>query len=208
MRITRLLLLLLAVLIPATGQAQAYRASVLWVLPDSALGGASLPHSTAAGAPTTTDSTAMPTFQAPDTTPFDPKRGESPLATPVVGGIVGGAAFSAVGILIGNAVDPQPSGEFIPTGIVLGYFIGETIGVPIGAHLGNSRRGSFAGDLGISILGHIAALGLASLGAGAGYVAGLSVQVLATAVNEQKTGRSRATARHEREQAAEAAKSP
>jgi len=205
MRITKLLLLLLAVLIPATGQAQTYRASVLWVLPDSALGGASGPDSVPAGAPAVSDT---PPFHAPGTEPFDPKRGESPLATPVVGGIVGGAAFSAAGILIGNAVDPQPSGEFIPTGIVLGYFIGETIGVPIGAHLGNSRRGNFAGDLGISILGHIAALGLASLGGSAGYVAGLSVQVLATAVNEQLTGRRRATARHEREQAAEASRAP
>jgi hypothetical protein len=208
MRITKLLLLMLATLVPAVAQAQAYRASVLWAPPDSALGGASGPDSAAAGPPPTPDSTAMPTFHAPSSEPFDPKRGESPLATPVVGGIVGGAAFSAAGILIGNAVDPEPSGEFIPTGIVLGYFIGETIGVPIGAHLGNSRRGNFAGDLGISILGHIAALGLATIGGGAGYIAGLSVQILATAVNEQLTGRKRALARHQREQAAEAAKSP
>ena len=208
MRIPSLLLPILVVLVPAAGHAQPYRASVLWVQPDSALGSTSAPHSVPAGVPASTDSAAPPPFHTPQAQDFDPTRGEPPFLTPVLGGAVIGAAFTAGGLLIGNAADPEPSGDFIPTGIALGYFIGETIGVPIGVHLGNSRRGSFAGDLGISLLGHIAALGLAALGGSAGYVAGVSVQILATTVNERSVGRKRALARHEREPAAEAAKSP
>ena len=129
------------------------------------------------------------------------------MAAPILGSLVCGSALGFAFGMIGNSTDTGHS-EDIPYGAFIGYLIGETIGVPIGAHLGNARRGNIAGDLGISILGHIAALGLASIGGSAGYVAGISVQILATTVNERSVGRKRALERYEREQAAENAKSP
>jgi len=199
-------LLLLATLVgPATGRAQPYRASVLWTAPDSASSAGTGADSAAAGTAQLPDSARA--FHAPAVAAFDPQAGEPSMAAPILGSLVCGSALGFAFGMIGNSTDTGHS-EDIPYGAFIGYLIGETIGVPIGAHLGNARRGNIAGDLGISILGHIAALGLASIGGSAGYVAGISVQILATAVTEQKVGRLRATARHEREQAAEAAKSP
>jgi hypothetical protein len=186
------LLILATLACPATGQAQPYRTSVLWIAPDSA------------AAPEAPDSARV--LHAPDVPNFDPTEGEPSLLSPILCGAIGAVGLGIAGGLIGNSTDNNY--DDIPVGAFTGYFIGETIGVPIGAHVGNVERGNLAGDLGISILGHIVALGLSTIGGGAGYIAGVSAQIIATAVTEQKTGRRRAIDKHERELADEAAKGP
>ena len=64
--------------------------------------------------------------------------------------------------------------------------------MPLGVHLGNARNGSFAGDLGLSLLGHIASVALGSItGGGASYLIGMVGTVALTVANERKVGRRR-----------------
>lgn len=179
----------LASFAPCPAEAQDYRASVLYTEPANFLA-ASEP---AVAAPTTTDSSAQPTFHPPRVA-----RAQPTIVAPILGSVLGGAALGVAGFLIGNGANPS-SFDDIPVGGIIGYTIGETIGVPLGAHLGNGRRGNLAGDLGVSLLGHLAAFGLLSLDSGGGaYLVGLAGQIAITVANERHQGKKRA----EREAAA------
>ena len=74
-------------------------------------------------------------------------------------------------------------------GAATGYLVGETIGLPLGVHFGNARRGNFAGDLGVSLLGHLGAIALGALtSSGIGYAIGLAGQLAITVANERHVG--------------------
>ena len=102
-----------------------------------------------------------PEFHTPATPAFDPKWDEPSIASPLTAGLIGAVVLGGAGIVIGNALDDNHSDG--SGGAAAGYLIGETVGVPLGVHLGNSRRGNYGGDLVVSMIGHLAALGVGAL---------------------------------------------
>jgi hypothetical protein len=118
---------------------------------------------------------------------------QPPLVQPIVIASLAAVAGAYGGALIGDRLDEDRNSEvFLPAGAAAGYFIGETIALPIGAHFGNARRGSFAGDLGISILGHLGAIALGTItSSGAVYLVGMGGQIAWTILNERKVAAGR-----------------
>ena len=155
-----------------------YTASVMYAGADSSAA-TPVPADTMAA-----DSTFAAPLHAPD---IPTLRTQPPLIQPIVIGVVSTVAGAAGGGLIGYQLDKGNSYEFLPVGTAVGYLIGETILLPVGVHLGNARHGSFLGDLGISVLGHLGAIGLASLGGGAVYIVGVAGQIAATVANERSS---------------------
>jgi hypothetical protein len=92
--------------------------------------------------------------------------------------------------VIGDSSDDHYSDD-IPEGAILGYFVGETVSMPLGVHLGNAGNGSLAGDLGLSLLGHVASIALGSITGSAGYLVGMTGTVALTVANERKVARRR-----------------
>jgi hypothetical protein len=126
--------------------------------PDRALGGfAGGPGGLLAqqGAGAGADSTAAVAGLAP-------ARPEPDLIVPVAGAVVGGAVgFFGGGFLAAVLVEDESEGELdVLAAFVVGALAGEVILMPLGAHLGNRRRGSYAADLGVSVLTGVAAIGL------------------------------------------------
>jgi hypothetical protein len=69
---------------------------------------------------------------------------------------------------------------------------GESLALPIGVHLANGRRGSFIGDLAVSIAGQALAVGLYVLTrSGPMYVVGSVAQVALVIANERTVARKR-----------------
>jgi hypothetical protein len=133
--------------------------------------------------PATGDSIDGRTLRPPDLPDLDT---QPPLIQPVVIATLAAVAGAYGGAYIGNSLDEDYSSEFLPTGAVVGYLIGETIAMPIGAHFGNARRGNFAGDLGVSVLGHLLAIGLGSVtNSGLVYLVGMGAQIAGTVANER-----------------------
>jgi hypothetical protein len=181
---------------PAAADAQDWRASVLARAPvedgaDLGFGGGAIAQAAVPADTAAATRTPPPASRVVGQEP----RQQPPLIYPIVAGVAAGFAGAYAGAMIGDSQDQ--SWDDIPVGAILGYLVGETICLPIGVHLGNARHGSFLGDLGVSLLGQVAAIGLASIGSSGGYVVGLAGQVAITVLNERRTG-----ARHLREEAA------
>jgi hypothetical protein len=88
----------------------------------------------------------------------------------------------------------------IPAGALIGFVVGEAILLPVGVHLGNARKGTFLADLGVSILGGMAAIGAAVLtNSTAGYVLGTVGQLAITVAVERSAATRHLRARAGRE---------
>jgi hypothetical protein len=181
---------------PTRAHAQDWRASVLARAPaemgaELGFGGGAL-----AQAATPADTAVTPGALPPASRIVGKEvRKQPPLIYPIVAGLAAGFAGAYGGVLIGDSQDQ--GWEEIPVGAIFGYLVGETVSLPIGVHLGNARHGSFLGDLGVSVLGQLAAIGASAIGNGGGYVVGLAGQVAITVLNERRTGE-----RHLRKEAA------
>jgi len=208
-RATILLLLALGIAQPAS--AQDYRRSILWRDRDAAsdmFGFGDAPATAAAVARTSFDPIA-PGDPGTDSVTARPVPGaqlewEEPkqpsIIVPILGGLLGGATGAIGGTVIGAGQDTYS--DDIPLGAIVGFVVGEALVLPVGVHLGNARHGSLLGDLGVSIITQVAAIGLGSVGSGAGYIVGVAGQLALTVVNERAVGRRRLRER------AETSKSP
>lgn len=126
------------------------------------------------------------------------ENAQPPLGVPILGGLLGGGLGVVGGAMIGASVTDGQD-EFTQLGVILSSaFVGEVLLLPLGVHLGNDRRGSYASDLGVSLLAGLAAIGLASLAGEGGFALGVSLQVGLVVAQE------RHTAGHRLEQAAAA----
>ena len=183
----------------APAWAQPWRQSVLALAPADT---AAAPDTAAADSvrvgPESPADTAKVPSRGAHATLFEPEK-QPPYLSPVLSGLAGGAVLAVAGTAIGVGSD-DTSGEFIPVGAFLGYFAGETLGVALGVHLGNRQHGNFLGDYGVSILGQLATLGLASATGGPGFFAGCLGQVMLVTLTERSAGQ-----RHIDEHAARAA---
>jgi hypothetical protein len=187
-RIVAAAALLVPCLAVSVGHAQAWRSSIL-ALPSAAVIAA--------------DSTASASTPAPALVPATriapPLRGQPSIVGPIAGGLLFAAAGAAGGALLGAAAD-QGSRAFIPAGAAFGFLFGEAVVLPVGVHLGNGRRGLFLPDLGASVVGGVAALGLGAVTqSGVGYLVGVGGQLAMTVATERSASR-----RRQREAAEEA----
>jgi hypothetical protein len=179
----------LLVLLPASGFAQDYKQSVLYMEPaDTTQGAAPVPA--APDQSFAADSTTRPPLHAPRLVIAEK---QPPLLQPILLGTIAAAAGAFGGAALGYQTDKQNGyyDDVLPPGTVAGYFIGETLALPLGVHLGNGSHGSFLGDLGLSVLGHLGAIGLIGVGNGVGYLVGIAGQITATVVNERSTAKHR-----------------
>lgn len=87
---------------------------------------------------------------------------QPPVGLPILGGLAGGALGLAGGFVVGMEVGggshicgDDPCGF---AGAITGALLGEMLLLPVGVHVGNGRRGNFAGALGASV-----GVGLATL---------------------------------------------
>lgn len=117
------------------------------------------------------------------------------VVAPVLAGAAGGA-LGLYGGAVAGLLATGNEGEW-NFGLIVGAFVGETLLLPIGVHLGNGSRGSFLGDLGLSILTGLAGAGVAGLAGTAGFAIGAAGQLAAVVANERATAR-----RHLAEEAA------
>ena len=189
-------LLGLAVLLAGSAaRAQPWRASVLALPRLAAAAGDS-------SAATGDSSATRPVLSLrPGSEVAPPVKGQPSIIGPIAGGLAAATLGAFLGTAVGDASDHDNS-DFIPTGAVAGFLIGEALFLPIGVHLGNGRRGSFSDDLGASLLGGMGALGIGAIGSsGAAYLAGLGTQVVFTVWAERHYA-----ARKQRAAAAEAAR--
>ena len=139
-----------------------------------------------AAGPDSAAADSLPPFHAPPL----PEIEQPNLAWPIGAGVVGGVAGGLAGAAIGAGLDGDEYEE--EAGVLIGYFVGESLFMPLGVHLGNGGNGSFAGDLGLSLLGHVASIALGTItGGGASYLVGVAGTVALTVANERKVGRRR-----------------
>ena len=182
----KLLLALVLLAVPTFAGAQQYRASILYVAPEGVPGDS-----------VTTAHPSVPADSLPLRAPGVPEVRQPDLVFPISVGVVGAVAGAAAGIAIGASSDDY-YGD-IPEGAIFGYLVGETLCMPLGVHFGNQRHGSFAGDLGLSLLGHLASLAIASIGGNtAGYAIGMAGTLAVTVANERAVGRRRLTEQAQR----------
>ncbi len=197
-RLTLTTLLAFLPLLPAaatsTAHAQAYRSSILHV---EAAAPAETPLPDRAGVKPwladTPDSAGVDTLvrQALHPPEVQELHLQPPLVQPIVVGALATIAGAYAGAQIGDLIEGNSgsSSEYLPVGAAIGFLVGETIGLPLGVHFGNARRGNFAGDLGISLLGHLGAIGLAGLtGSLVGYAIGVAGQLAITVATERHVG--------------------
>ncbi|MEP7029109.1 MAG: hypothetical protein ABI960_10975 [Candidatus Eisenbacteria bacterium] len=164
---------------PHFALAQAYKASVLYSEPAEST---AAPAGISAPEP---EPPRTPAFHAPSV-----RRSQPIILAPILGSLAGGIGLAYAGLALGYAGNPNT--QDISVGAIAGFVLGEMIGVPLGAHLGNGRRGNFAGDLGISVLTGLAGIGLGSLDSGGGaYLLGAAGQIALTIANERATARRR-----------------
>lgn len=185
-------LLAFVLLFPAEVTAQAHRSSILYVEP-VAPAEARLPDRAGvkpwvADAPDSAgaDSRVRPALHPPEVPDL---RLQPPLVQPIVVGVLATVAGAYAGAAIGDQIEGDSGSEYFPVGAATGYLVGETIGLPLGVHFGNARRGNFAGDLGVSLLGHLGAIALGALtSSGIVYAIGLAGQLAITVANERHVG--------------------
>lgn len=178
----------------STAQAQAYRSSILYLEPVAPV---EAPLPDRAGVKPwladTPDSAGADTLVRPALHPPEVQELhlQPPLVEPIAVGALATFAGAYAGAHIGDQIEGNSgsSSEDYPVGALVGFLVGETIGLPLGVHFGNARRGNFAGDLGISLLGHLGAIGLTGLtGSLVGYAIGVAGQLAITVANERHVG--------------------
>jgi len=136
-----------------------------------------------AASPDSAGADSLPPLHAPELA----TSAQPSLVWPISLGVFGAVAGGLAGAAIGDASD-EDSSEDIPAAAALGYFVGETLFMPLGVHLGNAHHGSFAGDLGLSVLGHVASVALSSITGGGGYAIGMAATIALTVANERRVG--------------------
>ena len=130
----------------------------------------------------------------PSASSLDPAETQPDVVLPVIGGVVGGAAGLYGGAIIGLALNEHDSGELdVLAAAGVGALLGEALLLPLGVHLGNARKGSYATDLGVSVLGGLAGLGAFSLAGGStqGVILGAGLQLVLVVIAERRKGRER-----------------
>ena len=140
---------------------------------------------------------APPIVSAASTAPDDRPP---PLLEPVLAGIAGGAIGLFGGGYLGYQIDRSNGygGEWDGvSGAVFGGLIGEMVLLPLGVHTGNADRGSYAADLGVSVLTGAAGLGLlAATGSlEVGGIAGVALQLASVVWTERRMDKQRTEAR-------------
>jgi hypothetical protein len=148
--------------------------------------------------------TVAPTA-APDTTraradtlgagaaiPPAPKLRQPSIILPLTGGAVMGAgmayALGWAGVLLAGEGESSDDLD-ARAAFLLGGFVGEVTGVALGTPLGNGAKGSFARNLGISVLTGAIGVAAASGGGAAGGIAGAALQLGATLAVERHAAR-------------------
>jgi hypothetical protein len=166
--------------IPAPARAQGWRASVLALPAALSVAG----DSGTGAAPDSTRALALRLVPRP----------QPSIAGPIVGGVFSAGLGALGGALLGAEAD-QNSDDFVPAGAVLGFLAGEALLLPMGVHFGNGRRGSFAADLGMSVLGGAGAIALgAAVQNGVGYLVGIGAQIGLTVWTERRVADRKARA--------------
>jgi hypothetical protein len=141
-----------------------------------------------------TTRTRADTLGAGAAIPPAPKLRQPTIILPLTGGAVMGAGMG-YGLAWGGALlagEGESSDDLSALGgFILGGFVGEVTGVALGTHLGNGAKGSFARNLGMSVLTGAIAVAAASGGGAAGAIAGAALQLGTTLAVERHAARER-----------------